>query len=471
MLFNSFIFWIFFIIVLALYRRLSHRGQNWLLLLSSYIFYGAWDWRFLFLVFFSTIVDYGIGIGIYRSPRSFLKKILITLSITIQLSLLGFFKYYGFFSHELVAFLGRFGLHLSLPMIRVILPVGISFYTFQSMSYTIDVYRGKSQPVTNPLHFALYVCFFPQLVAGPIERSSQLVPQYAAPRPDRFEDKIEGLYHIVFGLFKKVVIADNLAPIVNTIFGTPTQNLTGLECWLGVYVFAFQIYGDFSGYSSIAKGVAKMMGFELLDNFNLPYFAVSPSDFWQRWHISLSRWLRDYLYISLGGNRTSRGKIYRNLMITMLLGGLWHGANWTFIAWGVFHGAILCIYRYVEGERPAEPSQMGLSVRVLRTLLMFHLTCIGWLFFRAATITQAGSMLWRMFTNFQMTSFGWSILGVLAFFVLPLLVYEFWIHARSKPLRLLESHWLARGLAYGYVVLMLISFSPMVPSEFIYFQF
>jgi D-alanyl-lipoteichoic acid acyltransferase DltB (MBOAT superfamily) len=471
MLFNSYIFWFFFAIVLLFYFRLSCRRQNWLLLIGSYIFYGAWDWRFLLLVFFSTAVDYTIGISLYRTSKPSLRKALITLSVMTQLTLLGFFKYYNFFSREFLLFLNNFGIHLSLPLLHVILPVGISFYTFQSMSYTIDVYRGNSKPVTDPLNFGLYVCFFPQLVAGPIERSCHLVPQYENPRPNRLEDKVEGVFHIMVGLFKKVVIADNLAPIVNTVFQAPAHTLTGGECWMGVYAFAFQIYGDFSGYSSIAKGVALIMGFNLMDNFNMPYFAISPSDFWQRWHISLSRWLRDYLYIPLGGNRCSNWKIYRNLTITMLLGGLWHGANWTFIAWGAFHGLLLCGYRLFERNPSGPPPKISVVARILKTVLMFHFTCIGWLLFRATTLGQAWEMLGRMLTNLQMTSFAWGIAGMIAFFVGPLFLYELWIFLSRRPLRLIESHWFVRGMAYSYILLMMISFAPMVPSEFIYFQF
>ena len=360
MLFNSWEFWVFFFTVLPLYWLLPFRAQNWLLLIVSYIFYGWWDWRFLGLIAFSTVMDYALGWIVAEAPTPESKKRYVYISVIVNLLLLGIFKYYGFFSQELATFLTGIGIPVSLPVLNLILPVGISFYTFQSMSYVLDISRGITKPAKRFWDFALYVCFFPHLVAGPIMRSGNLdentkgrglLTQVMSKRNYRSGDFAEGLYHIIIGLFKKVVIGDNLASLANAIFQANPSTLTGLECLVGVYAFAFQIYADFSGYSSIAQGVAKWMGFDLMTNFRMPYLAVSPSDFWRRWHISLSTWLRDYVYVSLGGNRRGRWLTYRNLMLTMVLGGIWHGANWTFIAWGVYHGALLCGYRALSGNQ------------------------------------------------------------------------------------------------------------------------
>ncbi len=475
MLFNSFAFWTFFAIVVLLYRRLSHRGQNRMLLVASYFFYGCWDWRFLSLIIISTIVDYFAAIRIQNSDKIGHRKGWLTLSMCTNLGILGVFKYYGFFAGELSSFFTTIGIPALLPTLNIVLPVGISFYTFQTMSYTIDVYRGEAKATRYFLDFALYVCFFPQLVAGPIERSSRFLPQVLNPRTHHADNFRIGLYHVMIGLFKKVIVADNMAVIVNTIFATPTSQLTGLECLVGVYAFAFQIYGDFSGYSSIAQGIAKWLGFDLMTNFRMPYFSVSPSDFWQRWHISLSSWLRDYLYIPLGGNRGGKWNTYRNLMLTMLLGGLWHGAGWTFIAWGFFHGALLCAYRIFEKSRTesSEQSTRGyaLFIRICQTVLMFHLICIGWLLFRAESMTQVWNMLGLIATNWQSTPLAISSVAMIAFFAGPLMVYELWLEYRKNLYLLPEIHWLTRSAAYGYCLLMLLFFLPPIQNEFIYFQF
>ena len=317
------------------------RLQNGILLIASYVFYGFWDWRFLALLFVSTVVDYNLALLIEKSESPGERKALLAASICVNLGILGFFKYFGFFAESFASLLNSFGFQSSTPFFNIVLPVGISFYTFQTMSYTIDVYRRKLPATRNFFDFALFVSFFPQLVAGPIERATKLLPQVLQPRKFSQSNFVEGFYLIILGLFKKVVIADNMAPIVNYIFSRDVSTLSGAEVLVGVYAFAFQIYGDFAGYTDIARGVAKWLGFDLMLNFRMPYFATSPSDFWQRWHISLSSWLRDYLYIPLGGNRQGTLLTYRNLMLTMVLGGLWHGAAWTFVAWGFFHGLIL----------------------------------------------------------------------------------------------------------------------------------
>ena len=469
MLFNSYVFWVFLAIVLLAYALLRHRAQNRMLLVASYIFYGWWDWRFLTLIVISTVIDYFVALGIERNNAPRRRKILLSLSVGANLGLLGIFKYYDFFVSEFNDLLISLGLTTHLPLLHVILPVGISFYTFQTMSYTIDVYRHQTKPTTRFLDFALYVCFFPQLVAGPIERSGQLLPQVLNHRPVGGDNFRNGLYLVVLGMFKKVVIADNLAAVVNTIFNNDIAEISGLECLVGVYAFAFQIYGDFSGYSCIAQGVAKWMGFDLMHNFRMPYFAESPSDFWRRWHISLSTWLRDYLYIPLGGNRGATWFTYRNLMITMLLGGLWHGANWTFVAWGGFHGILLCAYR--PFERKKDGPKQALPLRLIKIFIMFHLVCFSWLLFRAETMAQAWEMCRLLVTDFRVTPFAIAGLGLILFYTGPLIVFELWLHRTGDLMKLTKVAWYWRSIVYSYCVLMMIFFPPAVANAFIYFRF
>ena len=482
MLFNSYIFWAFFACVIILYRLLPHRGQNYMLLVASYVFYGYWNWRFLFIMLFSTVVDYCAAIFIGESQSKQRRKTVLVASICVQLGLLGLFKYYGFFAHELSGWLARVGMPVALPALSVLLPVGISFYTFQTMSYTIDVYRGQFKYTKNFVDFALFVSFFPHLVAGPIVRATKLLPQLSNPRVRRADDFRDGLYYVTIGLFKKVVVADNLSVIVNTIFQTNPAQLTGVECLVGLYAFAFQIYGDFSGYSSIAQGVAKWMNIDLTTNFNLPYFATSPSDFWSRWHISLSTWFRDYVFVPLarGGRQVSRARTYLSVIVVMLLSGLWHGAGWTFLAWGLFHGLLLCVYRFASSrryfffKRPQEGRAVPLQTmgsRLLKMVVMFHLICFGWLLFRSASIAQAMSMLERMVTDFRPTPFAVSSLTMVAFYAGPLMAYEFWLEQKDDLLKLTRINWLARGLVYTYCAFMLMFFPPPVSNVFIYFQF
>lgn len=480
MLFNSFGFWLFYAAVFLLYFRLRRRGQNLLLLIASYYFYGCWDWRFLGLIALSTIIDYTLALGIDCTTIPGRRRGLLALSVAANLGILGFFKYYGFFATEMDRLFTSIGIPAMLPTFSVILPVGISFYTFQTMSYTIDVYRRDVRATRSLLDFAVYVSFFPQLVAGPIERAVTFLPQVTSdrvPTPRQFR---QGVFLIISGMFRKVVIADNMAPIADAVFSTSAAQLSGLEVLLGVYAFAFQIYGDFSGYSAMARGVANLLGFDLMTNFRMPYFAVSPSDFWRRWHISLSEWLRDYLYIPLGGNRHGTLQTYRNLMITMLLGGLWHGANWTFLAWGALHGALLCVFRAISSQQSAvrgknvagklESSTFHFS-RLLQIILMFHLVCLTWLLFRAESLEQAWQFAARLSCDFTVTPFAAMIFGLLLFYVTPLLLFEAWLEWKQDLLWLLNVHWLARGLVYLYMIGMIMFFPPPVPSEFIYFQF
>lgn len=377
MVFNSLIFLVFFLVVYGLYRVMPHRGQNLLLLVSSYFFYGWWDWRFLSLIFISTVVDYWAGLAIeHADENARRRKIALWISLVSNLGILGFFKYFNFFADNLVVLLQGVGISSPVRHLNIILPVGISFYTFQTMSYTLDIYSRQMRPTRNFLDFAAFVSFFPQLVAGPIERASKLLPQIQTPRTITRGDMESGAWLVFWGLFKKCVVADNLAMLIDTGFGGGSA--TGAQSLLGLYAFAFQIFCDFSGYSDIARGLARWMGIELMLNFNNPYFALNPREFWARWHISLSTWLRDYLYIPLGGNLKGRRRTYVNLVLTMLLGGLWHGAAWTFVAWGAFHGALLAIYHaWAAKFSPSGTLDSGRWIG-LRRLWMFHLVCLGW---------------------------------------------------------------------------------------------
>ena len=392
MWFNSLDFAIFFCIVLGLYWLLSHRRQNWMLLVASYFFYGYWDWRFLSLIFLSTVVDYVAGLEMQRAierggpEEQRRKRFWIAVSMIKSLGLLGFFKYYNFFIASLGDALAPFNIDVSAWHLDLAMVVGISFYTFQTMSYTVDIYRGAVKPTRNFFDFALFVSLFPQLVAGPIERASALLPQILEKRRFSRVQFQEGLHLILWGLFQKVYVADNLARFVNKTFDTSSDpSAFAVAC--GVWAFAFQIYCDFAGYSNIARGCAKCMGFELRINFNLPYIAANPREFWSRWHISLSTWLRDYLYIPLGGSRKGPARTYRNLALTMILGGLWHGAKITFVLWGVYHGVLLILHRLTEpvfGKLKWTESRAAAGLwRVVRVVIMFNLVCIGWLFFRA----------------------------------------------------------------------------------------
>jgi D-alanyl-lipoteichoic acid acyltransferase DltB (MBOAT superfamily) len=472
MLFNSWVFWIFLAAVLICYWSLPHRLQNRMLLVASYIFYGCWSFRFLPLIIGSTIMDYYLGNAVANAGSARARRSFISISVIVNLLLLAVFKYCGFFSQELVSFAAGLGFSLPMPVVRLVLPVGISFYTFQSMAYIFDIYRGKSAPARNILDFALYIAFFPHLVAGPIMRSGTLLKQVINPRRYREGDFQEGLYYIVIGLLKKIAIGDNMAMVVNRAFGSDVSHLTGPECILAIYAFAVQIYCDFSGYSSIAQGVAKWMGFDLMTNFRMPYFAISPSDFWKHWHISLSTWLRDYLYIGLGGNRTTTAKIYRNLLLTMVIGGLWHGANWTFIVWGAFHGLLLCAYRVTGMElAPEEAERLTPRSRALRMIIMFHLVCLGWLFFRANSVEQAFSMLSAIVMRPEWTAACTPIAGLIAFYAVPLFAYEWWLNKQADEVALVRGPWPSRGLAYAYALMMMVIFPPSVAHEFIYFQF
>jgi alginate O-acetyltransferase complex protein AlgI len=390
MFFNSPEYIVFLTIVLFIYYNNSWRAQNWWLLGASYLFYGWWDPRFLSLIFLSTVTDYVAALRMEAMPTPRGKRFWLIASCGMNLFILGVFKYFNFFVDSATTLLESLGFEPHRRVLNIILPPGISFYTFQTMSYTIDVYRGQMRARRNFWDFALFVAYFPQLVAGPIERAVDLVPQLEKPRPRITGEKFaSGLALILTGLFKKVAIADAAAPVADAAFAASATGSPGFLL-SGVYAFAVQIYGDFSGYSDIARGTSRLFGVEVSRNFEAPYLATNITDFWRRWHISLSSWLRDYLYVPLGGNRSGAWKTYRNLLLTMLLGGLWHGAAWTFVAWGALHGLYLAIHRRWRDRHRDKPSPATLGEKLWRILqnvgsafLTFHLVCFAWIFFRA----------------------------------------------------------------------------------------
>jgi D-alanyl-lipoteichoic acid acyltransferase DltB (MBOAT superfamily) len=471
-LFNSFEFVAFLVIVLLLYQVLGHRNQNRMLLAASYVFYGWWDWRFLSLIAISTVVDYFCALAIARQPNSRGKRRYLQISLFSNLGILGFFKYFDFFITSAAELLETLGLHASLPTLSIILPVGISFYTFQTMGYTIDVYRGNHSPAKRFDSFALYVAYFPQLVAGPIERSQSLLPQIENPRKVDSADWNTGLQLIVFGFFKKLCIADGVAPYVDRAFANPTE-LTGPEVLLSVYLFALQIYGDFSGYTNIARGVSRLFGIRLTINFRQPYLSSTISEFWRRWHISLSSWLRDYLYIPLGGNRLGPLLTYRNLGITMLLGGLWHGASWNFVIWGGMHGILLALHRAWNPDRRAvqQPSSRRRGIgHWLRIVMTFHLVCLLWIFFRAPDLATSIALLSALSGPWEAPPLIFS-LTALTFLVVNLLLD---LAAREHPEALpIPENWPAwrRGLLFAVLIAAISFIGETDVRPFIYFQF
>lgn len=475
MLFNSLVFIVFITVILLVYPRLRLRGQNLFLLVASYVFYGYWNWRFNFLLLLSSVVDFYVGQHLHKAKNNRYKKQLLLTSVTVNLCILGFFKYYNFFIDSMAVVLNNFGFEPHMPVLRVILPVGISFYTFQTMSYTIDIYRGKLAPTTNFIDFALFVSFFPQLVAGPIERARNLLPQITKQREVSYQQVISGLNLILLGYFKKVAIADTLAPIVDKAFTNP-EVLSSGELLTGIYAFSIQIYGDFSGYTDIARGVARLLGFELMENFNAPYLSRSITEFWRRWHISLSSWLKEYLYFSLGGNRKGQRRTYINLIITMFLGGLWHGAAWTFVAWGVLHGLYLAIHKFLLGQNKLDlswPQNLaGWFMDLLKIIFTFHLATFTWILFRAKDFSTAFSYFIGILRFQNITDLSAPVLFAMVLIII-LDIVQTWSGTHT---------WLTdtkslRPLRYLAVQLLLISvlsaavFHVNTIIPFIYFQF
>jgi alginate O-acetyltransferase complex protein AlgI len=467
MLFDSPAYILFLIVVVAAYWRLkSHRSRNIMLLAASYFFYGWWDWRFLLLMIGSTVLDFLIAMHIGRTAEPRRRKALLILSLVVNFSILGFFKYFDFFIGSFSGLLQSAGVHhIPYALLRIVLPPGISFYTFQEVAYIVDVYHRKLAPAESFVEYALFISLFPHLIAGPIQRPSHLLPQVQSPRVWDSGKAFDGVMLILEGLFRKCVIADNCALIANAAFehrfGGPNLFVTAI----GTYAFAWQIYGDFSAYSNIARGSAQLLGFHFMVNFRQPYLAQSMQDFWRRWHISLSTWLRDYLYIPLGGSRRGEPRTYFNLLTTMLLGGLWHGANWTFVAWGGIHGAALGIERAMPAKVPD-----SFVRRWVRRTVGFHIVCFAWIFFRAGSIRAAVDMVASL-TVWQWRPEYAAVLRFLAVFIVPLLLIDIQLEKTGGEY-LLE----ARPLTWRFgtaiaMFLLLAFFSANQNSAFIYFQF
>ncbi len=473
MTFISYEFLAFFAVVLLAYGRLPMRAQNLWLLAASFFFYGWWDWRFLGLILGSSTIDYFAGLA--ASPDSGhserTRRVAMWTSVASNLSLLGFFKYLGFFVESAQAGLAGLGLPWDTSTLNIILPVGISFYTFQTLSYTIDVWRGQLRPEKRFDTFLLFVSFFPQLVAGPIERASHLLPQLNAPRRPSAGTIADGFSLMLVGFFKKMVVADNMAPWVNELFRRPDP--TAAEVCVAAVAFAFQIYGDFSGYTDIARGAARTLGFDLQPNFRTPYLAINPSDFWRRWHISLSSWLRDYLYISLGGNRKGSTRTRVNLMVTMLLGGLWHGANWTFLLWGAYQGALLGAHHAIthrDARKTQDARTLALPALAWRIALLFPLTCVGWLIFRSADIDELARMLVGL-AHGGAGSLNPVMLTTIGLAALPLVILDLAVFRLDDPEPWQRWRWGARALFHVALFYCIVLFGSPYASSFIYLQF
>ncbi|MFT5253183.1 MAG: alginate O-acetyltransferase complex protein AlgI [Flavobacteriales bacterium] len=478
MLFNSISFLLFLPIVFALYWWIGKKSlslQNLLMLVASYFFYACWDWRFLFLLLFSTALDYFAGIKMAEAKNQYQKKAWFWLSIIINLGFLGVFKYYNFFIDSFAEALLGLGLQANFWTLQVILPVGISFYTFHGLSYIIDIYKERIQPERNIVSYSLFVAYFPLLVAGPIERATHLLPQIKKKRFFDYSKAIDGVHQIIWGLFKKVVIADNCALYANDIFDH-YESMNSLSLLLGTIYFSFQIYGDFSGYSDIAIGTSKLFGIDLLRNFNYPYFSRDIAEFWRRWHISLSSWFRDYLYIPLGGSRGGLWMKIRNTFIIFLVSGFWHGANWTFIAWGALHAIYFLPLLVTKKNRDnmdcvAKDKYLPSAKELVSMLLTFGLTAISWVFFRSKTISEAYSYLKKMFSfdfqgKFQFLEFErYSIELVLLLFFF--IVFEWNSREQEHPVTGKWASLKALGIVTGILILGVFS----SPSDFIYFQF
>jgi D-alanyl-lipoteichoic acid acyltransferase DltB (MBOAT superfamily) len=479
MLFNTTTFLIFLVIVFVVFwkfNKSSNTAGKMVLLAASYVFYGWWDWRFLILIIFSSATDFFLGKKIYYSEKLSSRKFLLLLSIFVNIGILFVFKYYHFFisSFQEIAGIspGKWN------SLRVILPVGISFYTFQTLSYTIDIYRRKIVPTHSALTFFTFVAFFPQLVAGPIERASRLIPQFEKKMAFSYQQAVSGLKLILWGLFKKMVIADQFACIVNPVFSQPDR-FSGLEIVLATFAFGFQIYCDFSGYSDIAIGTARLFGVELMANFKTPYLATSLRNFWQRWHISLSTWFRDYVYISLGGNHGNFWFWTRNIIITFAVSGLWHGANLTFLLWGFLHGAIFMAERIVSPIFRLNPKIKN----VLGGIITFLLANFAWLFFRAENKEQLFFLLDKIIDQHSLslsnlpgliyTETGFSAQGRMLFFAFPFFIFIEIIN-RNKPF---DAIFLNKPISFRwsfyYIIVFMILFFGVLNSapQFIYFQF
>jgi alginate O-acetyltransferase complex protein AlgI len=482
MLFNSLEFAFFLPIVFLLYWFVTHRSlklQNALLLLASYFFYGWWDWRFLSLIAFSSLVDYFVGLSLANAETRIKRRLLILVSILVNIGFLGFFKYFNFFAESFAQAFTLLGDPLEISSLKIILPVGISFYTFQTLSYSIDIYRKKLTPTKDFVAFFAFVSFFPQLVAGPIERASNLLPQFQSKRNFKYHEAVDGCRQILWGLFKKIVIADNCAEFVNIIFEDPAAHSSSTLI-LGVILFSFQIYGDFSGYSDIAIGVARLFGFKLMRNFAYPYFSRNIGEFWRRWHITLSTWFRDYLYIPIGGSRGSTLLQIRNIFIVFLVSGLWHGANWTFLCWGALHALFFIPLVLMKRNRTflhsIETKWLFPSLKEgLLIVFTFSITSLSWVFFRAESVSESLLYFQGMFSNSILTFP--DILRdikaiVLVLFIFGMLFIEWIARDHQFGIERITLKW-PRPVRYGfyYGLTMVIFMFKGIPQDFIYFQF
>jgi len=467
MLFNSIDFAIFLPIVFFLYWFVTNKNlklQNFLIVVASYVFYGWWDWRFLSLIAFSSCVDYFVGIQLNKTNLKRRRKLLLLLSVFINLGFLGFFKYYNFFAENFEVAFTFFGYAIESSRLNIILPVGISFYTFQTMSYTIDIYKRKLEPTKDAISFFAFVSFFPQLVAGPIERATNLLPQFYKQRIFNSEKAIHGFLIICWGLFMKVVIADNLAFYVNTIFND-VHSFQGFPLVWATFFFTFQIYCDFAGYSYIAIGTAKLFGFDLMTNFRQPYLSTSFTGFWNRWHISLSSWFRDYVYIPLGGNRNGKINTNKNILITFLLSGLWHGANWTFVIWGATHGFLNIISRKLGNPK---------NLKLLRMAMVFIVTMFTWAIFRANSVSDLGYIISNFYKIDSSGLIGLSTITKYDFMQLLIFIFVLFIadvfisRFEKKDLILSRFNYV---LITSILLVSIYLFGSFEKQEFIYFQF
>ena len=472
MSFVSYAFAVFLPLVLVLNVLLRGRPRMWMLLAASYVFYGWWDWRFLSLIIASSVIDFACGSALdpSRNPdrSTASRRVILAVSVCANLGVLGFFKYFGFFVESARAVIGSFGLPWGMDTLNIVLPIGISFYTFQTMSYTIDVFRGKMPAARKLDDFLLFVAFFPQLVAGPIERASHLLPQIQRRSRATGAEMSSGLELVIVGFFFKMVVADNLAPYVNSVFHGTTA--AGASVAVASVAFAFQIYGDFAGYSLIARGVARMLGFDIKANFRVPYVSSSPSEFWRRWHISLSSWLRDYLYISLGGNQRGKARTYINLTLTMLLGGLWHGASWTFVVWGAFHGILLVVFRLAGSPRENSKALPSWR-RFVGCAAFFPLTCFGWLIFRADSFPQLASFVTALFTDLRPEDVAWGSTARLLLYAGPVIAIDAWRVSRGSLEPWHDLPPAARGVFFAALFYAIVLLGTPYSVEFIYFQF
>jgi D-alanyl-lipoteichoic acid acyltransferase DltB (MBOAT superfamily) len=481
MFFDTPIFFGFLAVVVLVYWGLSRTAQNHFLLVASYFFYGWWDWRFLSLILISTAVDYHCAHAIDRSENPRRRRILLMLSLVVNLGFLGFFKYFNFFQDSLIHVLKLAGIpYVNPTVLSILLPPGISFYTFQEIAYIVDVYHRRLKPADHFVDYALFISLFPHLIAGPIQRPSHLLPQVQNQRRLDASRFFDGLMLILFGLFRKCVVADNCALLANAAFsgrlGEPCLPVLAI----GSYAFAWQIYGDFSGYSDIARGCAQLLGIHFMVNFRQPYLATGLQDFWRRWHISLSTWLRDYLYIPLGGNRHGEGRTYRNLLLTMIIGGFWHGANWTFVIWGGIHGTALAIERRVrrllglaESRGPTSEHLRESLVGVgpwIRRIVVFHLVCLAWVFFRADSVGGALGLLSGLSSWSWRPEYG-TALRFLAFFAVPLFCIDLANEFRWEEYLFERVPERRRIVVASLIFLGLASFSANNLNAFIYFQF